>query len=96
MCPGPRKRVKGFTAALGISPWGKREGANHFENSTLTFTEKIDRHFSIIYRAEGRGSRGGKLHLITVVYRLHPLDKFTSLKEISRSAGMGGGTGGGG
>lgn len=31
----------------------------------------------------------GKLHLITVVYSLHPLDKFTSLKEISRSAGMG-------
>lgn len=33
----------------------------------------------------------GKLHLITVVYSLHPLDKFTSLKEISESVGMGGG-----
>ena len=46
------------------------------------------------------GQRGeeeveGKLHLITVVYSLHPLDKFTSLKEISRSAGMGEGEGGG-
>lgn len=90
MCPGPRKWVKGFTSALGISPWGTSEGANHFENSTLTFTEKIDRRFSIIFRAEGRGSRGWKLHLITVVYSLHPLDKFTSLKEISRSAGIGG------
>lgn len=35
----------------------------------------------------------GKLHLITVVYSLHPLDKFTSLKEISRSVGMGVGEG---
>lgn len=35
----------------------------------------------------------GKLHLITVVYSLHPLDKFTSLKEISRSVGMGVGAG---
>lgn len=33
----------------------------------------------------------GKLHLITVVYSLHPLDKFTSLEEILRSSGMGGG-----
>lgn len=35
----------------------------------------------------------GKLHLITVVYSLHPLDKFTSLKEISRSFGLGVGRG---
>lgn len=33
----------------------------------------------------------GKLHLITVVYSLHPLDKFTSLKEISESLGKGSG-----
>lgn len=31
----------------------------------------------------------GKLHLITVVDSLHPLDKFTSLEEILRSSGMG-------
>lgn len=35
----------------------------------------------------------GKLHLITVVYSLHPLDKFTSLKEISKSVGIGVGEG---
>ena len=56
--PGPKEGGRGFTSTLDISPWGKREGANHFENSTLTFTKKTDRHFSIIYRAEGRGSRG--------------------------------------
>lgn len=32
-----------------------------------------------------------KLHLITVVYSLHLLDRFASLKEISRSVGMGSG-----
>lgn len=35
----------------------------------------------------------GKLHLITVVYSLHPLDEFASLKEISRSIGKGVGGG---
>lgn len=92
VCQG-RKRVKGFTSALGISPWGKERGANHFENSTLTFTKKTDRCFSSIYRAEGRGEVEGRLHLITIVYSLHPLDKFTSLKgnlQISRDgAGQG-------
>lgn len=50
---------------------------------------KLNRHFSIIYRAGGDNNMEGKLHLITVVYSLHPLEKFTSLKEISRSSGMG-------
>lgn len=41
---------------------------------------------------QGRGRYvEGKLHLITVVYSLHPLDKFTSLEEILRSSGMGDG-----
>lgn len=85
----------GWRASLplwGVSPWERERWQITFESSTLTFTKKTSRHFSIIYRAEGDDAEG-KLHLITVVYSLHPLDKFTSLKEISRSFGLGWGEG---
>lgn len=60
---------------------------NHSENSTPTLTEKADRHFEVLQRPREGEREKGALHLITAVYPLHPLDKFTSLKEISGSPG---------
>lgn len=37
---------------------GRERGQITFEILTLTFTKKTIRHFSIIYRAEGRGHTG--------------------------------------
>lgn len=84
VCPGQRERGRAFTSDSGLFLHGVG-GANHLGNSTLTFTERTNRHFSIMWG----GGAEGQLHLITVGYSLHPLEKFTSSKEISRSAGMG-------
>lgn len=63
VCPGLRERGRGFTSDSGyVSVGGEKKGANHFENSTLTFTKKTNRHFSIIYRVGAKGS-GGEIAL---------------------------------
>lgn len=85
-------QVQGRSEGLQFSLGEKEEGIT-FEISTSTFTKKTNRCFSIIYTGQGKINVEGKLHLITAVYSLQPLDRFTSLKEIVRSFGIGLGRG---
>lgn len=86
MCVQVRGKSEGLQFSLG------EKGRIASEILTPTFTKKTNRCFSIIYRTKGDDVEG-ELHLITAVYSLQPLDKFTSLKEISRSFGIWSGRG---
>lgn len=57
-CPDLREGTSGFTSHLGCFSMKEERGQITFEILTLTFTKKTIRHFSIIYRAEGRGHTG--------------------------------------
>lgn len=52
----PKKEDREFSGDLGCFSMGRR--INCFENSTLAFTKKINRHFGIMHRIKGRG--GGR------------------------------------
>lgn len=60
VCPGPRERDRRLHFQPGIFLHGGKRvrGNNHFENPTLVFTKRTNRHFSGIYRVGGKGNGG--------------------------------------